>query len=79
MSYTSRADLFYKVDWEGGSMADALEYGLKLSDVPENDSVLRAAWAPMQEAWSIFKPLADKVYDLLSDAADDALEAEEDL
>lgn len=64
MSYDSREDLFNKVDWEGG-MEGSLEYGLRLEDVPPHDKELLAAWTEMQAAWDVYKPLGDKVYDLL--------------
>lgn len=39
-----------KVDWEGG-VADAVDYGLKASDLPADaPAKVRAAWAALEDA-----------------------------
>lgn len=66
MAYDNREELAGKIDWEGG-LEDALDYGIKLDDLPEDDTELRTAWEPMQKAWEEFQRLADPVRELLPD------------
>lgn len=69
MGYKNRADLFGKVEWEGG-MEAALEYGLRLKDLPQDDDELRDAWADMERAWLAYEPLGSKVYEMLEEASE---------
>lgn len=57
----TRAEVAEKIEWEGGYGA-ALEYGLKVDDMPEGDNVLRAAWGRLD--------MAQKVWDRCADAVD---------
>lgn len=68
MAYTTRADVFGKVDWEGG-IDEVQRYGLSLEDLPEDDHELREAWQAMADAWAVYQPLSDKVYIMLEEGA----------
>jgi hypothetical protein len=48
--FENRQELADKIEWEGG-LEDALDYGIKSSDLPESETKLIAAWALMEEAF----------------------------
>lgn len=51
MSYNMTDQEFaQKVAWEGGVL-DALEYGLKRSDLTDQDGRLAIAWASLSAKW----------------------------
>jgi hypothetical protein len=48
--FENRQELADKIEWEGG-LEDALDYGIKSSDLPESETKLIAAWALMEAAF----------------------------
>jgi hypothetical protein len=62
--YESRAALASKIEWEGGLM-EALDYGIKTSQMPEGDEELAGAWNRLATAYHELAPLADAVEALL--------------
>lgn len=56
-----------KVAWEGG-IEEALQYGLRSTDIDGNDE-LRKAWAEMEIAWKKFQDKVGPVEALLPDSA----------
>jgi len=62
--FESREDVAGKVGWEGG-IWEALDSGLKSTDMPEGDDELIAAWEALENAYSVADAAADKVMDLL--------------
>lgn len=70
MSFKTRADVAAKVDWEGG-ITDALDYGLKVDDMPEGDEELRHAWAALEAAYATVRTAEVVVERLLEAAGDD--------
>lgn len=65
--FESRKALAAKIEWEGGSLADALDYGIRVADMPEGDEELTAAWTDLEEAWAEFERRAGVVETLLPD------------
>jgi len=63
MKYETRDEVAAKVDWEG-SLTEALEYGLRADDMPDED--LAAAWSVMQDAYRDFSAAADDVEAILN-------------
>lgn len=57
-----------KIEWEGGIM-EALDYGLRTTDMPEGDDELIAAWGKLADGYEALRPLADAVEKLLDEAA----------
>lgn len=62
--FKNREEVLDKVEWEGGYF-DALEYGLKTTDMPEGDDELISAWQAMQDAHTVFTVARNKVDNLL--------------
>lgn len=62
--FETREDVRNKVEWEGG-LPDALEYGIRSADLPEDDQELIGAWEEMEEAFSVFQSTQFVVEDLL--------------
>lgn len=58
----NRDEVIAKMNWEGG-IYDALEYGLKASDMPDEE--LKEAWQALEDAFSEAEYLADRVLSLL--------------
>jgi hypothetical protein len=65
--FESRRALADKIEWEGGSLADALDYGIRVKDMPEGDEELITAWTALDEAWAEFGRRAGVVEKLLPD------------
>lgn len=63
--FESRAALAGKIEWEGGTLPDALEYGLSAKDMPEGDEELITAWTALDDAWAEFKRRGQAVENLL--------------
>jgi hypothetical protein len=57
-------EVSYKIDWEGG-IFEALDYGLKSSDI--EPGALRDAWLKLEQAHAKMIPLVDDVEELLED------------
>jgi hypothetical protein len=70
--YESRSDLAAKIDWEGG-MSSALDYGIRMDDMPEGDYELINAWQIMEICWGTYEKAKDKVMALLPDEYEDRL------
>ena len=68
--YESRSALAGKIEWEGGLM-EALDYGIKASDMPEGDEEMTAAWTALETAFKAIRPLAQAVENLLPEEDDD--------
>lgn len=68
MSYRfeSREALAAKIEWEGG-LAEAVDYGIRVADMPEGDEELIAAWTAMEEVWAEFERRSGVVAKLLPD------------
>lgn len=66
--FGNRAALRGKIEWEGGIL-EALEYGIKTTEMPEGDTELTEAWALLASAYEALQPLADAVEKLLEDAS----------
>lgn len=64
MSYATREEVRGKIEWEGGIM-EALDYGLRVTDMPEGDTELRDAWDKLGTAYHELAPLVDAVERLL--------------
>ena len=62
--FKSREALAGKIEWEGG-LTEALDYGIKVTDMPEGDEELIAAWAALDEAWAALREHAIVVENLL--------------
>lgn len=62
--FESRLDVAGKIDWEGG-IFEALEYGIKASDMPESDQELTDAWQALEIAYRVAEACASRVYGLL--------------
>ncbi|GII63563.1 hypothetical protein Skr01_36480 [Sphaerisporangium krabiense] len=62
--FDSRQDVAFKVAWEGG-LYEALEYGIKVNDLPEGDTELAEAWRALDGAHTAFEEAAEKVRALL--------------
>lgn len=66
----SPADLYGKVDWEGGVMEAAFSYGIPSSSISEatpQGVELKKAWAEMEEAYKAFGPKLARVESLLDE------------
>jgi hypothetical protein len=63
--YVTRADVAAKVEWEGG-VTEALDYGLKVADMPAGDKELQQAWAAAEAAFGALNPAVDVVERLLA-------------
>ena len=53
-----------KVEWEGG-VIDALEYGLRETEMDGSDPAFQTAWAALREQWDVIRPYIDKVEQIL--------------
>jgi hypothetical protein len=62
--FESRERLASKIDWEGG-LLDAIDYGIKATDMPEGDDELAKAWKKLEDAYSEVVPHAAQVSALL--------------
>jgi len=62
--FENRAELAAKIYWEG-TLEDALDYGIKASDMPEGDRDLEIAWANMENAWEYYTQFRTAVLRLL--------------
>lgn len=56
-----------KVDWEGG-IFEALRYGLRASDLKDQNSELAKQWAELESRWNDLLPLVNNVQMLLDEA-----------
>ena len=65
--FENRERLAQKIAWEGG-LDMAMDYGITTEMLPEGDTELLEAWAPMQEAWDAYAEAAVKVRELLPEA-----------
>ena len=65
--YTEK-EFAQKIDWEGG-VIDALEYGLKSTDVEPGD--LRDAWKTLQYWWDHLEGDLSVVQRMIDDLLDD--------
>lgn len=70
MSFATRAEVRGKIEWEGGYVG-ALDYGLRVSDMPEGDTELREAWDKLGTAYHELAPLVDAVEKLLEGHGED--------
>ena len=59
-----------KVDWEGGVL-DALEYGLRSTELDDSNPALKGGWIELEKAWVDFEPLLHGVEQLVEDARDE--------
>lgn len=69
----SPAELYGKVDWEGGLYEAAFGYGINAESISEatpQGVELKKAWAEMEEAHRMFAPKFDTVAELLDAYAD---------
>jgi hypothetical protein len=57
-----------KIAWEGGIIG-ALTYGLRASDLADQDSDLAKAWRHLENGWVKLVPRIDKVEELIPDEA----------
>lgn len=65
----TRGNFASKIEWEGG-IFEALDYGLKHTDLSADDpdaAALRAAWAELEAAYDALRPLVRKIDDLLEE------------
>lgn len=62
--FEDREHLAGKIEWEGG-MEMALDYGIRLKDLPKGDAELEDLWVPMEEAWETYREHAEAVEKLL--------------
>jgi hypothetical protein len=62
--YQDRQTLADKIAWEGGNW-DALEYGIRASQMPEGDTELEAAWAVLDAAFAEAEAAWERVSALL--------------
>jgi hypothetical protein len=62
--FESRADLFAKIEWEGG-VVEACEYGIHADEMPEGDTELAELWQKLEEAQKAVTPIADAIQALL--------------
>lgn len=63
----SAKDFAAKVEWEGGIL-EALDYGLKHTDLDPQDeeaAELRAAWKELEEKFEPVKPIVNRLERLL--------------
>lgn len=60
MPFDTREDFAAKVEWEGG-VFEALDYGLTISDVPDDDTELKEVWGQLETLYKQIAPLIDKV------------------
>lgn len=65
--FEDRAAVADKIEWEGGIM-EALDYGLRTTDMPEGDDELAEAWDKLATAYRELTPLVDVVGKLLNGA-----------
>jgi phage terminase large subunit-like protein len=70
----SEEDFAAKIQWEGG-VVEALDYGLKATDLKDPDTELGRTWAALDAQWTLMHPLADKA-DALVDTILEAMDAE---
>ena len=68
--FANRAALRDKLEWEGGIM-EALDYGVKSTDMPLGDEELNEAWGKLAAAFQALRPLAAAVEKLLDQPGDD--------
>ena len=71
MAY-SPADLYWKVDNEGGLHEAITGYGLSGDDLDDSDPELKADWVSLCNAFDQLQSLAQSVYDRLDKAAGEA-------
>jgi hypothetical protein len=67
--FESRAALRDKLEWEGG-IIEALDYGIRSTDMPLGDEELNEAWGKLAAAFQALRPLAAAVEKLLDAAGD---------
>ena len=67
MSRYTNEDLFMKIDWEGG-IAEAIEYGIRSSDVPVD---LAPLWESASERYAAFSQVADVIMEILEKEYDE--------
>ena len=65
--FESRDDLAAKIEWEGGIL-EALDYGIKIADMPEGDTELIEAWTKLQRSFETTRALVDALNELLPEA-----------
>lgn len=65
--FEDRAAVADKIEWEGGIM-EALDYGLRTTDMPEGDDELIEAWDKLVTAYRQLAPFVDAVGKLLNGA-----------
>jgi hypothetical protein len=73
--YESRRDVWNKVQWEGGIL-EALEYGIRVDDLPEGDAELAELWQRLEDAYDALEPIQKAIEALLEDSEDDEDEPE---
>ncbi len=69
-----------KVEWEGGVL-EALDYGLKHTDIDPDDpraAPLRTAWAELEELYAPVRTKVQAVEDMLEDIPDELDDTDED-
>ena len=72
MADLSDQEFALKVEWEGG-VVDALDYGLRASDLDDSNPTLKALWLDIEQQWlESFEPAVRA----LEDALEDVLEAD---
>lgn len=60
-------DFLAKIEWEGGAI-EALEYGLRASDIdPTEDSNIRGAWERLEDLYEQMKPSVDEMQRLIEE------------
>lgn len=60
----NKQEIAAKIEWEGG-IAGALEWGLKIDDISEDDPELRTAFAELYQRWRGFDQASDRFAALL--------------
>jgi hypothetical protein len=70
--FADRAAVADKIEWEGGIM-EALDYGLRTTDMPEGDDELTEAWGKLAAAYRELTPLVDAVGKLLNGARSESV------
>jgi hypothetical protein len=62
--FENRDQLAAKIEWEGGVL-EAVDYGIRSTDMPEGDVELEELWKELEDAYSKVVSPADKISKLL--------------
>lgn len=72
MRFNDREDLAGKIAWEGG-FNEAMEYGIRIDDMPEDDIELANAWQILDITWGTYVKARDRVRNLLPEEYQDQI------